>query len=261
MPTVTFQGVAVACTTLDGAVNMLLSKTKEPLGAVRLANAYTFALAARNSDYLTVLRGPGVTLPDGAPLSATLRVLARRRQIGCRPCRVRGPSLFAAALQQGVSRKTRHFLAGSTPETLALLEQAIHRVAPGVQIAGSFSPPFEPPTQATVVTLAAKVKTSEADIVWLGLGTPRQDVLAALLAEHVDIPVVGVGAAFDFQAGTIREAPLALQRLGFEWAFRLAQEPRRLLSRYTVGNATFLRLIARELSGKPAGLSDGGDGT
>jgi N-acetylglucosaminyldiphosphoundecaprenol N-acetyl-beta-D-mannosaminyltransferase len=203
---------------------------------VRLANAYNVALASRNHGYRELLVSTGLNFPDGAPVVWFMRY----QRIEPKPCRIRGPSLFVHALREGQNYGTRHFFLGSTPETLGLLQERVRASAPAAVIAGAYSPPFSPLDQEYVADCAEKICASGADLVWIGLGTPKQDELGAALAAKIDRTCVNVGAAFDFFAGTVREAPLWVQNSGFEWLFRLVSEPRRLWRRYLIGNLLFL---------------------
>lgn len=204
--------------------------------SVRLANAYNVALASKDPSYRTMLSASGVNLPDGTPIVWFMRL----QRGDPRPRRVRGPSLFAQTLRESQGHGTRHFFLGSTPETLQLLIKRVRDTYPEAVVAGSYSPPFAEIDSAYVADCAEKIRDSGAGLVWVGLGTPKQDLLGAALADVVEVPCVNVGAAFDFVAGTVREAPVWIQRSGFEWLFRLFLEPRRLWRRYLVGNVRFL---------------------
>jgi N-acetylglucosaminyldiphosphoundecaprenol N-acetyl-beta-D-mannosaminyltransferase len=130
---------------------------------------------------------------------------------------------------------------------LSALEAELCRRFPKAAIVGAVSPPFRALTEEETAEQTARIVDSKAQVVWVGLGTPKQDWESARLA--VDIPAVfiAVGAAFDFVAGEKKQAPMWMQRNGLEWLFRLAVEPRRLWRRYLFGNARFLRAISREM--------------
>lgn len=203
---------------------------------VRLANAYNVALASKDSAYRRLLTDQGMNFPDGTPVVWFMNMSRSAR----RAERVRGPSLFIRTIRESVPKGTKHFLLGAKPETLTLLENSLLASYPGIVIAGSYSPPFAPVDKEYVKDCADKVRTSDADLVWVGLGTPKQDFLGTALARELSLTTVNVGAAFDFAAGTVREAPYWIQRSGFEWLYRLLSEPRRLWRRYVFGNARFL---------------------
>jgi N-acetylglucosaminyldiphosphoundecaprenol N-acetyl-beta-D-mannosaminyltransferase len=243
-----FAGIPFRHLDMDAAAHLLLSE--EGLGTAqpwRLVNAYSVTLAARDEAYGSVLRGEGVNLADGTPVAWTLRTLCRREGSTTSPDRVRGPSFFSRVLDQGRTAGVRHFLLGGSPETLAALQDAIAERFPGTSIVGVESPPFRPLTADELADQDRRIRQSGADLVWVGLGTPRQDIEAARLARTVGRPAIAVGAAFDFLAGTKPEAPAWVQRLSLEWLFRFASEPRRLWRRYTVELVRLAILVVREL--------------
>jgi N-acetylglucosaminyldiphosphoundecaprenol N-acetyl-beta-D-mannosaminyltransferase len=134
---------------------------------------------------------------------------------------------------------------GSTPEVVASLAERLNDLVPGVQVVGVESPPFRPLTEAEAAELVVRIREVRADIVWVGLGTPRQDLFVDRFRNRLSSTLVAVGAAFDFLAGTKRRAPTWMQDRGLEWAFRLGTEPGRLWRRYLMGNAEFLLGVAR----------------
>jgi N-acetylglucosaminyldiphosphoundecaprenol N-acetyl-beta-D-mannosaminyltransferase len=233
-------GVQLRSTSLD-AVAAWLTDAGRPGGpqAVRLVNAYSVALADTEPSYRRVLVGAGVNLPDGAPVLWFMRWAARHLP-DVEPHRVRGPSLFAHTLTLSRGRPVSHFLLGGSPRTLARLLEVLDREFEGCTVAGSHSPPYGEITDERLDDWCERIAASGADVVWLGLGTPKQDIAAVELSRRLGVHCVGVGAAFDFLAGTRPEAPRWLQRLALEWLFRLATEPRRLWKRYIFGNAQFL---------------------
>lgn len=226
--------------TFDNAVIEVVTAAAErrPL-AVRLANAWCVVLADGDADYADVLNGPGLTLADGTPVAARVRSIARWSE------RVRGPSLFVAAIDRGREHSLRHFLLGSTEPTLRALRRELESRFPGAVVAGDWAPPFGPVSEELLTEANRRIKNAEATIVWVGMGSPKQDHIAAALARRSSVVAVGVGAGFDFVAGTVREAPVWIQQIGLEWLFRLAAEPRRLWRRYVLGNARFLWILAR----------------
>ena len=158
-----------------------------------------------------------------------------------------GPDLLLDVFQLGQNLGIRHYLLGSTLDVVADLKRELLRRFPRAQIVGSESPPFRQLTKPEQAEQRVRIVDSEADIVWLGLGTPKQDLTCADLARHLPVVVVAVGAAFDFVSGHKNQAPLWMRRHGLEWAFRLASEPRRLWRRYLIGNVQFLRAALRGL--------------
>lgn len=237
-------GVPFAVSTLDDAADWLIheaARSRLPVN-VRLANAYNVALADKDPSYAQLLREQGINFPDGTPV---VWVMNCRRGGSAFAGRVRGPSLFAAAMRQSATSGVRHFLLGTTERTLAALTTHLTNSYPGITIAGTYSPPFAPADENFLDQCEAEASRSNPDLIWVGLGTPKQDHVGTALAERLRIPTVNVGAAFDFAAGTLREAPVWVQNSGWEWLYRLACEPRRLWRRYVFGNARFLLAVAR----------------
>ncbi|WP_308128608.1 WecB/TagA/CpsF family glycosyltransferase [Rhodococcoides kroppenstedtii] len=229
---------------LDTASTTVLSLAVERVGVpVRLSNAYCVALADKDLAYRSILNGPGYTYPDGTPVAWFMNAKIKTRQAET----VRGPSLFERCLDRGRSTGTRHFFLGTTPGTLELLVSGCHRRFPGIEIAGTLAPPFAPIEDGMIQDIAEAIAEADADVVWVALGTPKQDFLAARLAPRVERPCIGVGAAFDFLAGTTDEAPKWVQNSGMEWLYRFFKEPRRLWRRYLIGNVVFLKAATREL--------------
>jgi N-acetylglucosaminyldiphosphoundecaprenol N-acetyl-beta-D-mannosaminyltransferase len=207
---------------------------------VHLANAYTIALADRDDAYRQLINR-GVAFADGKPITWVSRLARHKPRIQ----QVRGPQFFLDVLDIGRSSGVRHFLLGSTDGLLDLMRARLAERFEGIEIVGSYSPPFRPLTADETAAQDELIRQSDADVVWVGLGTPKQDIEAARLALSTTRPAVAVGAAFDFAAGNLRVAPIWMQRAGLEWSFRLASEPRRLWRRYLFGNLRFVWAVVR----------------
>lgn len=209
---------------------------------VHLANAYTIALADKHPAYRELLNS-GLVLPDGKPLSWASSLLRLKPRL----FQVRGPQLFLDVLDRGRKFGLRHFFLGDTEYSLALLQQRVESDFPDVKIVGSYSPPFKEMSTIEKELQDRMVQASGAHIVWVGLGTPKQDFEAERISHATSTTTVAVGAAFSFTAGIIKSAPLWMQRIGFEWLFRLLSEPRRLWKRYVFGNPRFVFATIRNL--------------
>jgi len=207
---------------------------------IHLANAYTVALSDRDDAYRQLIN-EGVVFADGKPITWISRLAGQTPRIE----QVRGPQLFLDVLDAGRSSGLRHFFLGSTDDVLQRMRARLIERFEGVEIVGAYSPPFRPLTTEEISDQDALIQQSHADIVWVGLGTPKQDIEAARLAQSTDRPAVAIGAAFDFMAGALRVAPHWMQRVGLEWLFRLASEPRRLWRRYLFGNVRFVWAVLR----------------
>ncbi|MDQ3897332.1 MAG: WecB/TagA/CpsF family glycosyltransferase [Actinomycetota bacterium] len=211
---------------------------------IHLCNAYTIALADKEAAFRSLLGGSSVNFPDGQSLVWANRVLHRDALVPDR--RVYGPDLFLDVVARGRAAGLCHFLLGSTPDVVGRLAQELTLRYPGATIAGTSSPPFRPLTEPEMTEQIQLLTSSGAHVVWLGLGTPKQDWEAARLAAAVPAVFCAVGAAFDFVAGTKKQAPAWMQQRGLEWFHRLATEPRRLWRRYLFGNARFLTAVTRD---------------
>ncbi len=234
LPQYVYAGVRLAALGPGDAADRLHALAVQRRSAgVHLCNAYTLSLARRDASYRASLAAPALNLVDGTPVTWFGSALMRDRV----PPAVRGPSLMRALMTRP---GLKHYLLGGSTDSLARLERAIAEEHPDAVVAGSWSPPFRPLTDADRTFIVRDIRESGANIVWVGLGTPKQDQLIADLYVEVDAPMVAIGAAFDFLAGTKPEAPRWLQSTGLEWVFRLMQEPRRLWRRYLVGNAGFV---------------------
>jgi len=234
--------ISLIATDPVGAVHEVFNLVDAGRGAhVHLANAYTVALADKDSAYRAILSNEAVNFPDGRPLSVISRVRGDKPPLS----QVRGPQLFLDVLDAGRERQLKHFLLGSTDEVLELIHTNVELQYPGVLFVGAESPPFRVLTPVELAEQDARIADSKADIVWVGLGTPKQDVEVKRIANSLPVVAMAVGAAFDFTAGTLKPAPHWVRRLGVEWLHRLVSEPRRLWKRYLFGNARFLVAVCR----------------
>ncbi len=180
--------------------------------------------------------------PDGMP------IVWLGRRAGCGHIdRVYGPNLMLEVCAVSAARGYRHFLYGGGEGVAGLLASRLQARFHGLEIVGTHTPPFRPLTRAEQLEVAAAIRASGADIVWVGLGSPKQEHWMAEMAPLLPGTVlIGVGAAFDFHSGLKQQAPLWIQRSGMEWAFRLACEPRRLWRRYLFNNTRFVSMLVSE---------------
>jgi N-acetylglucosaminyldiphosphoundecaprenol N-acetyl-beta-D-mannosaminyltransferase len=185
-----------------------------------------------------------LAVPDGQPLVWALRALGHRRA-----SRVYGPDLMARYIERSVRTGTRHYLYGGRNQgALVQLVGELRRRYPGIRIVGGYSPPFRELSENEEQWVVDDINRSKADVVWVGTGQPKQEKWMAAMRERLEPPLlIGVGAAFDFHAGLIPQAPSWMQAVGLEWVYRLAQEPRRLWRRYARYNPLFITAFARQL--------------
>ena len=245
LPVLPCAGIPIAAIGPQDAVELVIDLAKD-VGKnktgfdVHLCNTYTLSLL--EDPYLQLLlQEASVNLADGWPIVAANRLM--HRGTPQHYDRVRGPSLFANVLDQGRAQKLRHYLLGATLETLQTLQEEIGVRFPGVVVVGAESPPFRRASLTERIEQKERIRSSGAQIVWVGLGTPKQDFECAAIAEELPVVTVGVGAAFDFMAGTVEEAPEWMQEHGVEWAHRLASEPKRLWRRYLIGGPRFVKAV------------------
>jgi N-acetylglucosaminyldiphosphoundecaprenol N-acetyl-beta-D-mannosaminyltransferase len=239
--------VEFTCSTPSDAADQIIAMAQDGPGQhVHLANAYTVALADKSDEYRSVLAHPAINFPDGKPVawvSAMQRQTPRLRQ-------VRGPQVFLDVFDEGRKSGVRHYLLGATPDTLAKLKTNLAERFPGVDIVGCESPAFRVLRDDERNDQDSRIRDSGAQVVWVGLGTPKQDFEVARLAAALPVVAVAIGAAFNFAAGTSKQAPAWMTKVGLEWTFRFASEPRRLWGRYVFGNTRFLKIVFLQLVGR-----------
>ena len=233
--------------TLNNAISLISSlgvRRPDQGIAVHFANAYNVALAGGDPDYRNLLNAGDLVFSDGTPI-----VWAGRRlhpEFSGVWCRVYGPDVMTGVLARSTVDGPNHYLVGATTATLDLLVARIHGQWPSAQIVGVESPPFREPSATELTERDQRITESGATLVWVGLGTPKQDFEVHRLATNLPVVALAVGAAFDFLAGTVSQAPRWMQRSGLEWGYRLAQEPKRLAKRYLWGNPRFVAAVARQ---------------
>jgi N-acetylglucosaminyldiphosphoundecaprenol N-acetyl-beta-D-mannosaminyltransferase len=222
-------GVWVSAINLSDAVNRIADWIDNHIRQyVCVSGAHGLVECQRNQRLRTIHNEAGMVTPDGMPLVWFARLLGMSRTR-----RVYGPDLMRAVTERSERRGYRQFYYGSSEPVIEALKQSLLQRHPNLQIAGTFSPPFRALTAEEDRTFTQQINEAKPDIVWVGLSTPKQEMWMASHREQIDAPVmIGVGAAFDFLAGTKHQAPLWIQRNGLEWAFRLCSEPGRLWRRY-----------------------------
>jgi N-acetylglucosaminyldiphosphoundecaprenol N-acetyl-beta-D-mannosaminyltransferase len=222
-------------------------------GYICVAAVHTVMACGEDAELRGAVLGADFTVPDGQPLVWALHLLGHPLRD-----RVYGPELMDRACARAARTGRSFYLyGGRDEESLALLERKLVRRHPGLRIAGRHCPPFRALTEREMQAVADDIDASGADVVWVGLGVPKQEKWMAAMRDRVSAPVlVGVGAAFDFHAGVVPQAPNRLQRFGMEWLFRLVQEPRRLWRRYARYNPRFVAGFARQYVAHRRNLQD-----
>jgi len=206
---------------------------------------YTLMLGHERADVRQALNGADWVTPDGMPVVWALRRLGAHG-VG----RVYGPDIMLALSAYSAQHGYRQFYLGGAPGVPDDLARILTARFPGLIVAGSTSPPFREMSAADELELLAQINAAEPHIIWVGLGSPKQDLWMAHNRPNLTAPLmVGVGAAFDFIAGRQRQAPRWMQHSGLEWLFRLASEPARLWRRYLIYNPKFMLQLGLQLSG------------
>lgn len=198
--------------------------------------------AQRDPCFKEILHSTDAVVPDGTPL-----VWLGRRAGYHLPRRVYGPDLMLAFCEKTQSQSYRHFFYGGEPGVAEQLANSLKRRFLSLQIAGTLSPPFRPSSKEEDEEIVAMISRAAADVLWVGLGTPKQERWMHEHKNRLNVPVmVGVGAAFDMLSGRRRQAPRWMREHGLEWLFRLCQEPRRLWRRYLIYGTEFVAWIILE---------------
>jgi N-acetylglucosaminyldiphosphoundecaprenol N-acetyl-beta-D-mannosaminyltransferase len=209
---------------------------------VCICNAHSAVTAQSDHQFKAAIAGADMATPDGAPVAWLMR-----RQGVPGQKRVSGPDLMLDYLALAAQRGEPIGLLGSTPQTLHTLQQRLLAQWPSLRIAYAVSPPFRPLTTDEDNALVKDINASGARTLWVSLGCPKQELWMAAHAGRVQAVMVGVGAAFDFHAGTVKRAPLWMREHGLEWLHRLVSEPRRLWKRYLVTNTLFILGALRQM--------------
>jgi len=209
---------------------------------VCIAPVATIMDCQRDKDYMKVINMAGMATPDGMPLVWTGR-LRGKHKIN----RTYGPDLMNALCDISLDKGYRHYFYGGTKEANEILVKNLKERFPGLIVAGHYAPPFRSGNNREDGQVLEEINNSRADILWVGLGSPKQDYWMYHHREQLNVPVmVGVGAAFDYMAGIKKQAPRWMQRTGLEWFFRLCSEPKRLWKRYMFGNSKFIYLLFQD---------------
>lgn len=219
---------------------------------VCVATVNSLVHSQNHEEFRRIHNAAGLVTPDGMPLVWLSRIMGFRHTR-----RVYGPDLMLRVCQHSAPQ-LRHYFYGGRPGVAELLARKLCARYPGIAVAGTGAPPvydgttrYRPLDQDEEHALVERINNCNPDIVWIGLGTPYQEHWMAEYVNKLTAPVlVGVGAAFDFHAGLVKQAPRWVQQAGLEWLFRLSKEPRRLWRRYLIGNSMFLWLILKYAMGK-----------
>jgi len=211
---------------------------------VCICNVHSVATARSDASLRNAIDTADIATPDGMPIAWLIS-----RRLGIEQARVNGPDLTLRLCGDAADRGIAVAFYGSDPPTLSRLRAVLAAKFSGLQIATAISPPFRALTEAEITNFTRQLNDSQAGIIFVGLGCPKQELWMAENKDRVSGVLIGVGAAFDYIAGTVKRPPLWMQRAGLEWLGRLVAEPRRLWKRYLVTNTIFIGYIIRELLG------------
>jgi N-acetylglucosaminyldiphosphoundecaprenol N-acetyl-beta-D-mannosaminyltransferase len=239
-------GVGISVLNLDLAVERITRALAcGQKGYICVTGVHGVSEAQSDPSFRSVLNQAFLNTPDGMPMvwMGRLRGFNQMR-------RVYGPDLMLRVCEASVAKRWTHFLYGGSEGVADALKARLEAKFPGLRIAGTYTPPFRPLTAEEEAELAVRLAELKPDIVWVGLSTPKQERFMAEHWQKLNAQLwFGVGAAFDFHAGRVRQAPRWMQRCGLEWFFRLLCEPRRLWKRYLRNNPLFLARSLAQLTG------------
>ena len=230
-------GVNIAITNMQETVNLIMDHLEDIRGQfICLSNVHTTVMAEKDAEYRKIQNSAFLALPDGSPLALVQRLRGYRSAE-----QVAGPDLMPA-----LWKATEHTAYGSTPETIEALQKNLGSRYPELKIAGMEAPPFRPLTEEEDRQAVERINASGADFVWVGLGAPKQEKWMYEHRGRIHGVMFGVGAGFDFHAGTVKRAPDWMRRHYLEWLYRLVQDPKRLWKRYVQTNGKFLLLSVKD---------------
>lgn len=223
-------------TTMEKTVAYITEHLEELKGNyICVSNVHTTVMAYRDEHYRMIQNGGAMALPDGQPLSIVSRARGYKNAR-----RVPGPDLMPEIFRLSEKKGYTHYFYGSSEQTLKALEQSIRQTFPDLQIVGMYSPPYREMTQEEDERMIQQINAAAPDFVWVALGAPKQEIWMYEHRDQINALMIGVGAAFDFLGGTVKRAPMWMQKLCLEWVYRIFQDPKRMLPRYLNTNFSFL---------------------
>lgn len=239
-------GVEVAVTDMEKTLRFLCDNLQDLRGKyICVSNVHTVVTAYEDERYKEIQNASAMILPDGKPLS-----LVQKRRGFSEAQKVSGPDLMPEIFRISEEKGYTHFFYGSTDETLKKLVVNLKNQFPGLKIAGVYSPPFRALSEKEDIEITEMLNKADADFLWVGLGAPKQEIWMAEHEDRVRALMIGVGAGFDFHAGTVKRAPKWMQSCCLEWLYRLFQDPKRLFKRYAVTNVKFLLYLYKICNAK-----------
>lgn len=236
IPTCNILGVNIAAINMKWLLCFTDKYIKDLAGDYMcISNVHTTVTAYEEPEYRAVQNGGIMAVPDGGPLSTVGKKRGYKDME-----RTTGPSYMEEIFKISAKKGYRHYFYGSTNDTLEKLHQKLEERYPGIQIAGMYSPPFRSLTDEEDVAIVERINETHPNFVWVGLGAPKQEKWMAAHQGKIEGLMVGVGAGFDYFAENISRAPMWMQKMNLEWAYRLLQDPKRLFKRYLHTNTKFI---------------------
>jgi N-acetylglucosaminyldiphosphoundecaprenol N-acetyl-beta-D-mannosaminyltransferase len=237
-------GIPIAMLDYERAMDVMDRMVEEGhRGWVCAAAVHSVMVAQDDPLMKQALTDAVITVPDGMPIVWAANTLGEHL-----PNRVYGPELMRRYCNRSVQEGHRVWLYGGRDQgALVQLALNLRRKHPGIRIVGGYSPPFRSLTPEEDEAIADQINSANPDVLWVGIGVPKQEKWMVRMRDRLDVPVMcAVGAAFDFHAGRVSQAPRWMQERGLEWTYRIAQEPRRLLPRYLYTNPRFMLELSRQ---------------
>ena len=235
-------GVDINVTTMDDTISYIMDNIDSLKGKyICVSNVHTTVMASKDEQYKKIQNEAALALPDGKPLS----IVSKMRGYS-EAGRVPGPDLMPKILELSLEKRYKHYFYGSSEDTIGKLRINLEKNYPGLNIVGMVSPPFRPLSEEEEQNIIDDINNSQADFIWVALGAPKQELWMWNHRDKVCGVMLGVGAAFDFTAGTVKRAPSWMQDLCLEWLFRILQDPVRLMRRYLNTNFSFIYQVWKE---------------
>ncbi len=244
IPRANLLGVRLSILKFDATIDLIADViARDERLAISPSPVYTVMQGYEHQNVRAALNA-NIATPDGMPVVWALRLMGHRVE------RVYGPDVMQAVCARSQHEGWRHYFYGGSPDVVEKLIEVLNCHYPNFRVAGFESPPFRELSRDEDEATVNRINASKAHVVWIGLGSPKQDIWMATHRAQLNAPVlIGVGAAFDFFAGRVKQAPRWMQRSGTEWLYRFISEPSRLWQRYLIYNPKFMFYVVRQLLG------------
>jgi len=240
-----FAGIKFDKVDLSEAVKKVFSAVEHnSMIQVCVTNVYSTVLMQNDAEFRKINNSAGLVVADGMPIVWLSKLMSYPL-----PCRIAGSDLFFELCKEASRKGYSFYFLGSTNKVLDIIRKNLKVKFPDLRIAGMYSPPYTDKfSEHENNEILRKINEVKPDILWVGMTAPKQEKWIFHNLDKLNVKVaIGVGAVFDFVAGTAQRAPVWMQKMGLEWLFRFVQEPRRMWKRYLIGNTIFIWLVLKEL--------------